>query len=452
MPFTDEQPFLDAIFARYQDDGPRFIYADFLDDAGEPERAELVRVQVALSRMTEDDSHHANLKNQEAELLETHLAQWSEHLSDLDLEQCEFRRGVLDSIVINAATFLDKGEELLRRVCVRRLRLRDSAAVMPKLVNSQLLANVRELDLCGDQIGNGGVNLLVRSQFLKNLDLLDLGFTGIDDTGVTTLARASTLPKLSCLSLSANGQITSAGIMELAGSPFFGGLTSLDVFGNEIDEVGLSAIASSKILTSLHTLRLSRNHLGNAGMAVLARSSLFERMLSQSSRLEIRKNEIGPSGIAALAECPLLSRCTSLDVSNNEIGDTGLSALVKSPHLQNLKVLKVSHNHVTDAGIEKLREYWPRVFGQLQIFDISENMGLTRIGCRILEHENKGGSTVLDTSGNGQPSAGGVTPISGEDLVQGGNQGVSEIEEAERLRRRVSHPAMRGQNRPNPHG
>ena len=48
MPFTDEQPFLDAIAARHHDDGLRFIYADFLEDSGDAERAELVRIQVAL--------------------------------------------------------------------------------------------------------------------------------------------------------------------------------------------------------------------------------------------------------------------------------------------------------------------------------------------------------------------------------------------------------------------
>src|SRR5579872_1651126 len=224
MPFTDEQSFLDAIFARYHDDGPRFIYADFLDDAGDPSRAELVRVQVALARMTEDHPQHADLKNQEVELLEANRARWCDYLSDLiSVEQCEFRRGVLDSVAIDASAFLEKGEELLRRVFVRRVRLRDSSAVMASLISSPLLANIRELDFCGDSIGNGGVNLLTRSPFLKSLETLDLGFNGIDDAGVTALARADTLPKLTALSLSANGHITSAGISELAVSPFLGG-------------------------------------------------------------------------------------------------------------------------------------------------------------------------------------------------------------------------------------
>jgi uncharacterized protein (TIGR02996 family) len=440
MPFTDEQPFLEAIFARYHDDGPRFIYADFLDDAGDPERGELVRVQVALSRMTEDHPGHADLKNQEAELREANIVRWSEHLSDLDLEQCEFRRGVLDSVVVGAATFLEKGEELFRRVPIRRVQLRDSATVMPELVVSPLLANVRELVLCGDNLGNGGVNLLTRSPFLKELEMLDLGFNGINDAGVNILARAGTMPNLSSLSLSANGFITSAGIMYLAASPFFGNLTSLDIFGNDIDDSGLKAIIASKSLSLLRTLRLSENHIGDAGISALARSTLLERMLTQSSQLEIRTNQIGPSGIEVLAGSPILMRCTSLNLNHNEIGNAGLAAILRSPHLQNLQVLKVSHNQISDSGIEKLRESWPGVFGKLSVFDISENR-LESTGCPILEDANAktGGAVRLDLSGN-----------VGVQRVQ---QGVSDdIEDAARLRRKVSHPARRGGNRPNPHG
>jgi uncharacterized protein (TIGR02996 family) len=452
MPFTDEQPFLDAIFARYHDDGPRFIYADFLDDAGDPERGELVRVQVALSRMTEDHPKHAELKNQEAELREANLARWCSHLSDLDLEQCEFRRGVLDSVVVNAATFLEKGDELFRRVPVRRIQLRDSSPVIASLASAPLLENVRELVLCGESVGNGGVNLLVRSPFLKKLELLDLGFNGIDDAGVTALARASTLPKLSSLSLSANGHITSTGIMELAASPFFGGLTSLDLFGNDIDDAGLKAIIASKTFTALNMLRISENHIGDTGISALSRSSLLERIFSQTSRLEIRTNQIGPSGIAMLAGSPMLSRCTSLDLNHNEIGDIGLAAILRSPHFENLQVLKVSHNLITDKGIEKLRDCWPGVFGKLRNFEISENQ-LTSYGCRMLGDANakNGNATILDVSRNNRAEVKGFNPFSQGEKVQGDREGVSDIEKAAELKRRVSYPSMRAGDRPNHH-
>src|SRR5579863_6606402 len=125
MPFTDEQSFLDAIFARYHDDGLRFIYADFLDDSGDPERAELVRIQVALSKITEDHPRWPQLKRLQDELLSANQVRWCEHLNGL-VSECEFRRGVLDSVVVDARTFLAKGDELFRRGCFRRVRLRDS--------------------------------------------------------------------------------------------------------------------------------------------------------------------------------------------------------------------------------------------------------------------------------------------------------------------------------------
>jgi uncharacterized protein (TIGR02996 family) len=47
---TDHAPFLHAICARPEDDGPRLIYADWLDENGECERAEFIRVQCELAR------------------------------------------------------------------------------------------------------------------------------------------------------------------------------------------------------------------------------------------------------------------------------------------------------------------------------------------------------------------------------------------------------------------
>jgi uncharacterized protein (TIGR02996 family) len=48
---TDQAPFIAAIIARPDDDLPRLIYADWLDENGECERAEFIRCQVELARM-----------------------------------------------------------------------------------------------------------------------------------------------------------------------------------------------------------------------------------------------------------------------------------------------------------------------------------------------------------------------------------------------------------------
>ena len=42
---TAENSFLRAVIESPDDDAPRLIYADWLDDHGDPERADFIRVQ-----------------------------------------------------------------------------------------------------------------------------------------------------------------------------------------------------------------------------------------------------------------------------------------------------------------------------------------------------------------------------------------------------------------------
>ena len=74
------------------------------------------------------------------------------------------------------------------------MRLVDATPLMPKLVHCPFLAQVRELDLCGNELGNNGVHLLVRSPYLTGIEALDLGFNGLDDAGMRVLSRVSSLP------------------------------------------------------------------------------------------------------------------------------------------------------------------------------------------------------------------------------------------------------------------
>jgi hypothetical protein len=82
--------------------------------------------------------------------------------------------------------------------------------------------------------------------------------------------------------------------------------------------------------------------------------------------------------------------------------------------------------------------------------DLSDNQ-LHSYGCRILELAKKGSEVILDLKGNHQAFAGGETPVSVADVVQGVLHGVTQISDVDELRRRVSHPALRAADRPKPH-
>jgi len=46
-----DDPFLRASIAEPDDDLPRLIYADWLDERGDPDRAQIIRTQIELARL-----------------------------------------------------------------------------------------------------------------------------------------------------------------------------------------------------------------------------------------------------------------------------------------------------------------------------------------------------------------------------------------------------------------
>src|SRR4051812_42154714 len=81
-----------------EDDGPRLILADWLEEHGQPDRAEFVRVQVRRHRVPEWDARQTELARREAELLRRHHAEWLGPLAGR-CSVSEFRRSMISATV-----------------------------------------------------------------------------------------------------------------------------------------------------------------------------------------------------------------------------------------------------------------------------------------------------------------------------------------------------------------
>lgn len=398
-PSAAEAAFLPLILARDHDDGPRLIYADYLDESdvsADRGRADLIRIQCTLAGLPEHHPHRSPLADAEAELLRQFLPTWTDHLRDLAVG-FEFRRGLLDAICVDAATFLTKGDELFRRTPVRRLRFLDTGRHVDRLACCPLLAGVRELDLCGNDLGDGGVNVFLRSPHLTALTELDLSFNGIDDGGVRLIARSGAFPRLRALLLTDNGRIGSEGLRELADAPYLAGLRTLDVSGNDVDDAGVKEVVESRWLTRLHTFRVFANRVGDAGAVALAGSTLLSRSLDRTPVLDLRQNVIGPAGATALAASARLRTTTDIDLSANEIGDDGIRSLAASPRLKRLRRLAVRRNRIKDEGAIALAG--SPLMSRLEYLDVSANR-LTCRGVDALWRNRRDFRTVLDTTEN----------------------------------------------------
>src|SRR5262245_17894644 len=86
------QAFLPDIIANPDDDAPRLIYADWLEENGEPERAEFIRVQCELARLPRGDDRRPTLLARERRLFVTHGGTWGRGRLDE-----RFRRGFVET-------------------------------------------------------------------------------------------------------------------------------------------------------------------------------------------------------------------------------------------------------------------------------------------------------------------------------------------------------------------
>ena len=411
---ADEQPFLAAIVDRPADDEPRLVYADYLDETGHPPdaaRADLIRVQIALERLPEDDARRGELAERQNELLDAYRPHWTAALASLGA-RFQFRRGLPDAVALDATTFLERGDELfdntqvrVGRSFLRRVRLEEPARVLPALVLCSSLNQVSELDLSECDLGNGGVCLLVCSPHLSFLKSLSLGHNRLDDSGAMAVARAAGLSRLQTLDLNDNGQIGETGIAAIAESPFLAGLLELDISGNEVNELAVRALLHGPIARSLKRLRLSNNPLRD-GLTELVRSELFSRMLGFDPHLDLHKCGIEPVGAEALAASTSLGSVTNLNLSENYLGDLGVRALGRSGRLMNVRTLRLARNQITDAGATAILE---AALPALRHLDLSSNR-LTSRAVAALKAAATARGFIVEAANNGTETMAALPP------------------------------------------
>src|SRR5262245_11845729 len=107
---TDDA-FLQAIIEDPDDDGPRLVYADFLDERGDPQ-GEVIRLQCERATLAEDDPRVEALVKREQELLAEHQEEWVGAVG-LFSTGYAFRRGFIESVTLPVEDFLRQATKCL---------------------------------------------------------------------------------------------------------------------------------------------------------------------------------------------------------------------------------------------------------------------------------------------------------------------------------------------------
>ncbi|MFT5684841.1 MAG: Leucine-rich repeat (LRR) protein [Myxococcota bacterium] len=175
---------------------------------------------------------------------------------------------------------------------------------------------------------------LVQSRHLGGLVQLDVGGNNLGDGAMIALAEATSIHQLTYLRLYHN-HIQSAGACALAESPLMRQLTMLDISVNQIQDDGVAAIGASPYLCNLRNLQVYSNKIKRKGAEAFGRTTTLVNLTD----LNISKNNIGNYGALALASCPALSNLTTLSVGRNRINAKGMGYLRGSAHLTKLENL-----------------------------------------------------------------------------------------------------------------
>ena len=386
MPSADEREFFDRIRDEPFDDAPRLIFADWLDENGEPERAEFIRVQCAIHRLPSSDPLQSELQEREGELANLHAARWQSPLTPYVIDS-DFRRGVIDRVSVDTKSFLHDGAEIFELAPVRRVRFLNIGEHLVDLVQSPLLRQIRELDLTNNTLGNRIPILLARSSHLTRLEALDLGFTDLGDKGLQVLAASPVFAPLRSLQINDNGHLGLPGMRAIADSPHLTSLVELDVGGNGLSAVALQPLFEGPPGDRLSRLVLTENRLGDAGVAALVASPAFARMAQRDRSLNLRRVEMGPAGARALAASPALQFVESLDLEGNMLGDAGLAALAASPHLTQIRELILRDNRIGDDGARALSR--SAIMEPIRVIDLMDNMITQESQDRLYEAKAK---------------------------------------------------------------
>jgi uncharacterized protein (TIGR02996 family) len=408
-PPTAREAFLRAICEESDEDAHRLVYADWLDDHGDPDRAEFIRVQCALAKLRPYepcwlahpklgpyDPRRPELMAREQALLDKNMRAWLGEVPEWARVWVLFHRGFLSRITLTARQWLRSAAAVLPHAALEEIALLRCDGATGLVARSPHLARVAYLGLHG--VPPAEVGELAAATDLRRLAGLRLGFSHGGDEGVAGLVRLPLAARLKRLSLDFE-RLSDAAAAEIAAAPALAGLEELELPYNPIGTPGVAALASSPHLARLRRLDLTDTHVpvegvrrlaesralpalselllpsavGDAALAVLAASPLIERLTflnmdghqvgsgdlealaatTRPTRLEelsLAGSAVGDRGAAALARSPVAATLRVLNLDVADVGPEGVLALASSPFLTNLEVLRVDGHPLSDEG------------------------------------------------------------------------------------------------------
>jgi uncharacterized protein (TIGR02996 family) len=371
------------------DDTPRLVCADWYEDAGEIERATLIRLQCQQARLPTYERDPLTERTISS-LVTRHGGKWLGPLRKIG--KVYWERGFPARIECNASAFLKNADMIVHSI--PKLTLRRFTRSIPALVQCSALRQVRSLTLSQARLSPQLLGMLLRSPHLNALDEFGILASGMNLEHFSELAQSSFIPGLQSLEILGYSVVcpdpqslfhqqpaslqrlhlghfnwTTESITSLANQPCMQQVRDLDLSYHGLTAEAGVALAQSPYFRNLRSLNLHFGNLNRGGAEALAVSPLLRHI----ERFGIGFNEITNAGIEALANSPYLGQLRQLNISHSEGTPVMGRHLARAPWLRQLRMLEVHYNALKDSGFKWL----------IQIDGVSQLMSLNLQSCEL---------------------------------------------------------------------
>ncbi len=355
-----------AVLASPDDDLPRLVFADYLEENGDPDRAAFIRAQIELAKTPEYEPFAVLCKTRKREWLTgegwvASLPEWSSIIySATSWIQTPFRRGF--GWAIRTMNPIDLDRELssfASREPVGELHLGTATLDQwREFAASPWLTRIRSVALTGISSPNEPLRCLRESPHTTGITSLRLETTNFPSIPIILedLFAAPLGKQLTSLTMRHGyGSVdeTLEGIAQ--NGPV--NLTEFDLYHMGFGPSAARAMVDSGIAKQTEVLRLSGNPLMQAGMAILTTAAHSLRIL------DLTESMLDVKAIEPLAQSPAYAPLRKLVLAGNRLGTDGIKMLARSPHLAGLRSLGLANTHCDNAAVRYLTRgrFWPNL-------------------------------------------------------------------------------------------
>ncbi|MDB5311977.1 MAG: hypothetical protein JWO38_6179 [Gemmataceae bacterium] len=374
---SDRDALLAAILAAPDDDLPRLVYADWLDENGRaippPERrtaadrAAFIRAQIEAAR-AEPFSPAARAARERADrLLNLHREEWTWHLRGT-IEGAEFVRGFVEHVTVDLRRFPQVADAIFDAEPVRSVRVPrpspqagdgwlEEWSSLESVFEVARLRQITTLELPAVFLQEYECDVLAGSPYLDGLTHLSLRENPIQPGWLSDFLAGPRLPHLTGLDLSeiANlGPGLAAGLARADHRRFH----RFDISGVTFLSDVLKRALGSPCLEEVEELRLGWRGYPETPGPLTYLDLGWVIPWGRLRVLDLAGQGLGPDGVREVAWNPAAAGLRWLGLAANGLGPEGARLLASAPHL-NLFYLDVRRNSLGPKDVDALRRRFP---------------------------------------------------------------------------------------------